>query len=182
LEDCREDLSERTPFQEFSSAILNEAVILAGMANDRADEILTLNGKPRPAGMNLRTVVPDLFSSDPAPAASYDAYAPYSAAWKEYDKLQKLGKGGRSWVLDVAIALFGTTGLFDARRHRKPYELTVFAFVSVLAAYRALRGMHAKSLLAHWRCPRCHAEWPGEKLDKGPQCTLCGLKLHEMWS
>ncbi len=153
------------------------------MANDdRTSEIFTLNGKSQRADVSVRTRAPDLLPRRAVLEPSYDSYAPYAAAWKEYDKLQKTAKAGRAPIVDLALALFGATGLFDPHKPTKSLSRVAFVIALIVVAVRWLHARYAKSLLSHWRCPRCHAEWPGEKLDKGPQCTVCGLKLHQMWA
>jgi hypothetical protein len=114
--------------------------------------------------------------------ATSDAYTPYGAAWKEYDRLQKTAKS--SGVLSMGHGLIGALpglmSLFDPRKHDRPYEAALFVLVIVLAAVQAVRARWAASRLAHWPCPRCHSEWPGKKLQKDPQCNVCGLKLHQL--
>ena len=112
---------------------------------------------------------------------SYDAYSPYAEAWKEFDKLQKLAKGNHAawfhWVWGLVIPALG---ILD--RHRVPKDDAVwfFAFWAVVGGITLLRAQQARSRFAHWPCPRCHAEWPGTKTEKAPQCAVCGLKLHQM--
>ena len=58
--------------------------------------------------------------------------------------------------------------------------MTFLAGFVALGLIQLLQSEHAKKEFARWRCPRCHAEWGGEKLEKEPRCTICGLKLHQM--
>ena len=117
----------------------------------------------------------------PEPVAGVGAYSPYAEAWKEFDKLQKLAKGNHAawfhWVWGLAIPALG---ILD--RHRVPKDDAVwfFAFWAVVGGISLVRAQQARSRFAHWPCPRCHAEWPGTKTEKDPQCAVCGLKLHQM--
>lgn len=111
-----------------------------------------------------------------------DAYSPYAAAWKEFDRLQKAAKSSalgtltHFWVGGVP----GILSLFDPHKHTRTFERALFLGAVVLAATTMVRSRWAVTQLAHWPCPRCHSEWPGKKLEKDPRCAVCGLKLHQL--
>jgi len=116
--------------------------------------------------------------------ATSDAFTPYGAAWKDFDRLQKAAKGG-GWFGFLAQhwwygGFSGIASLFDPHKHSRPLERVIFLTAVVMAVVHAARARWAASRLAHWPCPRCHSEWPGEKLEKGPRCTVCGLKLRQL--
>ena len=177
------------------SAAATCSVILARMAeSDSGGSIFALGRKRRgaDAGTGASAVAPEsgrtLSVLDvgtgvkvPGPVADVDAYSPYAEAWKEFDKLQKLAKGNHAawfhWVWGLVIPALG---ILD--RHRVPKDDAVwfFAFWAVVGGTTLLRAQQARSRFAHWPCPRCHAEWPGTKTEKDPQCAVCGLKLHQM--
>jgi hypothetical protein len=97
--------------------------------------------------------------------ATSDAYTPYGAAWKEYDRLQKAAKGG-GWVSVLTQhwwygGISGIASLFDPHKHDRPFERGIFLVVVVLFALQGLRARWAASRLSHWPCPRCHSECPG---------------------
>lgn len=109
-------------------------------------------------------------------------YSPYAEAWKEYDRLEKQAKGGGAiglthWAWGTLIPLIG---LFMPHRVPRKDSLALVAFLAVLGTMQMLRSQYAKRQLGHWPCPRCHAEWPGKKVEKEPRCAVCGLKLHQM--
>ena len=114
--------------------------------------------------------------------ATSDAFTPYGAAWKEYDRLQKAAKGANAigWVHWAFTVFPGMLSLFDPHKHARPYERSVFLFAAAAFLFQVLRARWAASQLAHWLCPRCHSEWPGKKLEKDPRCAVCGLKLHQL--
>ena len=113
-----------------------------------------------------------------------DAFSPYGAAWKEYDRLQKAAKGG-GWIGFAAQhwwygGISGIASLFDPHKHSRPFERVLFVVALVLLVVHAARARWAASQLEHWLCPRCHSEWPGKKLEKDARCAVCGLKLHQL--
>jgi len=123
----------------------------------------------------------DIGAGVKVPEASTDAYSPYAEKWKEFDKLQKLMKGGKARWLDLLWGVvFPAIGLLD--RHRIPKKGTVWliALGAAVTLAGVVRAWSAKQRFAHWPCPRCHAEWPGTKTEKEPRCAMCGLKLHQM--
>jgi len=117
----------------------------------------------------------------PEPVADVDAYSPYGTAWKEFDKLQKLAKGGKVRWLDVVWSvILPAIGLFDPHHIQKRDKFWLVGAGAAIAVAALLRAQYAKQRFLHWPCPRCHAEWPGTKTEKDPQCAVCGLKLHQM--
>jgi hypothetical protein len=147
---------------------------------DWSGEIFSLDGKLRPAAADVRGRV--AFPEDVAPAD--DPYSPYGAAWKEFDKLQKLAKiSGQFGWLHWAWGIFlPSLGLFDPNRVLKRGSFALFLFFVAAGAFQMVRSQHARNAVVHWPCPRCHAEWPGNKTEKAPRCAVCGLKLHQMWT
>ena len=118
----------------------------------------------------------------PEPETAAHAYLPYAEAWKEFDKLQKRAKGASAlgwihWAWGLAIP--GIPLFMSHRIPRKDSVTFILGFVA-LGLIQLLRSEHAKREFAHWQCPRCHAEWPGNKLEKEPRCAICGLTLHQM--
>ncbi len=111
-----------------------------------------------------------------------DAYSPYGAAWKEFDKLQKAAKsrGLASLTHWWTGGIPGILSLFDPHKHARPFERALFLGALILAVATVVRTRWAASRLAHWPCPRCRSEWPGKKLEKEPRCGVCGLKLHQL--
>jgi hypothetical protein len=98
---------------------------------DWSGEIFSLDGKLRPAATDVRgrVVVPE----DVAPTD--DPYSPYGAAWKEFDKLQKLAKNSgpfawAHWAWGVFSSVAGT-----ARSASGPQE----RLVGVLCGFRGRR-------------------------------------------
>ncbi len=116
------------------------------------------------------------------PEPRTDAYSPYAAAWKEFDKLEKLAKKGGAfgWIHWGWGSMSGVASLFDPHRHTKRVEQALFVAVCMVAVFTMVRARYAASRVTHWPCPRCHTEWPGTKTEKDPQCAMCGLKLHQM--
>jgi hypothetical protein len=113
-----------------------------------------------------------------------DAYSPYAAAWKEFDKLEKLAKGHSPeawihWVWGWVVALIGTVGVYKAS---KKHALMAALAWGALGLFQIVRARNAKERFIHWPCPRCHTEWPGTKTEKENTCKACGLRLHQMCS
>jgi len=121
-------------------------------------------------------------STSRRPGSPFDAYSPYAEKWKEFDKLQKLAKGGGKiqWFHWLWGMVFPALGILDRHRVPKKDAIWIVAFWAALGAVAILRAQAAKSRFLHWPCPRCHAEWPGTKTEKEPRCAMCGLKLHQM--
>jgi hypothetical protein len=120
----------------------------------------------------------------PEPDATGYAYSLYSEAWKEFDRLEKLAKrdGAAGWI-EWAWAwsgIFPALGLFAPHRVPRKDSVTLIVGFAILGVIQLLRSDDAKRQLTHWPCPRCHAEWPGKKLEKEPRCATCGLTLHQM--
>jgi len=105
-------------------------------------------------------------------------YSPYAEKWKEFDRLQVLA-GIPAWADWVAAVLM--TIISDIFVHGiRTTGFTINIAIIIVAGF-ALRWVRSRaSALEHWPCPRCHAEWPGTKTEKAPQCAVCGLKLHQM--
>jgi hypothetical protein len=118
----------------------------------------------------------------PEVSPSAEAYSPYGAMWKEFDKLQKAAKnnGLASLTHWWAGSIPGILSLFDPHKHARPFERALFAGALIIGLATVVRARWAASRLAHWRCPRCRSEWPGKKLEKEPRCAICGLKLHQL--
>ena len=113
--------------------------------------------------------------------ATTDAYSPYAAAWKEFDRLEKSAKGkGFAWGHGLIGVLPGVLSLFDPHKHLRSAERGTFVLIAAAAVLAALRSRWCAMKLAHWPCPRCHTEWPGTKREKVPQCEVCGLRLRQM--
>jgi hypothetical protein len=147
---------------------------------DWSGEIFSLDGKLRPAAADVRgrVAIPE------GVAPTDDPYSPYGAAWKEFDELQKLAKNSgpfawAHWAWGIFLPLLG---LLDQRRVPKKDSLGFFLVFLAAGAFQMIRSQHAKNLILHWPCPRCHAEWPGNKTEKDSRCAVCGLKLHQMWT
>jgi hypothetical protein len=118
----------------------------------------------------------------PEPETTVHAYLPYAEAWKEFDKLEKRAKGATAlgwihWAWGIAVPAIP---LFMSHRIPKKDSLMLIGSLVVLGLIQLLRSEYAKREFTHWRCPRCHAEWPGKKLEKAASCAICGLKLHQM--
>jgi hypothetical protein len=113
-----------------------------------------------------------------------DAFAPYSAAWKEFDRLQRAAKGSGtiSWVHWLITIFPGILSILDPHTHDRFYERLVFLSAAATFLFHAGRARWAKSQLRHWPCPRCHGEWPGDLLEKASRCTTCGLDLHQLFA
>jgi len=116
------------------------------------------------------------------PAALDDAYSPYAAAWKRFEKLQRQAKrgGALGWIHWGWGFLTGPVSLFDPHAHTKMIERAIFVSACAFAVFAAVRARFAASQLEHWPCPRCHGEWPGKKSEKEPRCAVCGLKLGQL--
>jgi hypothetical protein len=158
--------------------------------------IFSLRGIPRGTDVGSGTIVTDtvvgrtLTEADigtgveiPEPVnPTLDAYSPYGAAWKEFDRLQKAAKDrglmtlSRWWFGGIP----GMLSLFDPHKHARLFERALFAGALIWALATVVRSRWAVSQLAPWPCPRWHSEWPGKKLEKDPRCTICGLKLHQL--
>jgi len=52
----------------------------------------------------------------------------------------------------------------------------VFAF-AVLSVITYFHWRKSRDRFLHWPCPRCGAEWPGDKNEKDRACKVCGLRL-----
>lgn len=118
----------------------------------------------------------------PEPETMVHAYLPYARAWSEFDKLQKRAKGATTlgWVHWAAGIILSAIPVFVSHRIPKKDSVTFAVSLMALGLIHLLRSRQARREFAHWRCPRCHAEWPGKKLEKEPRCGICGLKLHQM--
>lgn len=112
----------------------------------------------------------------PEPEATVHAFWPYAKAWGGFDKLQKRAKGatGLGWVHWTWGLVASTIPLFVPHRIPKKDSVTFVVSVLVLGLIHLLRSDHARREFAHWRCPRCHAEWPGKKLEE--RATLRDLR------
>jgi hypothetical protein len=116
-----------------------------------------------------------------ASVAAPEPYSPFADAWKEFDTLQNAVQGrsllrvaGHAALLFVfLLGLFG----FHPSSHVK-YMVSVALGVIVVADiwYSSVMKKHFQ----HWRCPRCHSEWPGQKNKKDLTCKTCGLRLHQL--
>jgi len=105
----------------------------------------------------------------------------YEEAWKEFDKLNAAvhGCGPARWIrsaFDIALLSGAVFGLKFWHEHREVVALVFASYVGFGLAYAQIM----KGRFEHWQCPRCHAEWPGTKKEKGSRCRVCGLKLHEL--
>jgi len=118
----------------------------------------------------------------PEPDATAYAYSPYAEAWKKYDRLEKLAKHGGAvgWIHWAWGGVLPMISLFAPHRVPRKDSLLLLVAFAILGAIQLLRSDYAKRQLTHWRCPRCHSEWPGKKLEKEPRCAVCGLELHQM--
>jgi len=111
-----------------------------------------------------------------------DAFSPYGAAWKEYDRLQKNAKGANAigWVHWTVTMFPGILSIFDPHKHARPFERSVFLFAAATFLFQVIGARWAVSQLEHWPCPRCHSEWPGKNIEKDARCAVCGLNLHQL--
>jgi len=110
----------------------------------------------------------------------FDPRAPYAEAWKEFDKLSATANDGAIITDYVALAL-GVLGAMVADLYTGRHAGLIIGAVPVLIGVAfAARVKRRRSRFEHWPCPRCHAEWPGNKYEKVPQCPSCGLKLHQL--
>jgi len=166
---------------------------VADGANDNDGHyIVTLRGNLERAPVDA-VDPPSVFSAERAlkaneisggvviPEPRTDAYSPYAEAWKQFDRLEKLAKGGAlTWVHWAWGVVFPAIGLFMPHRIPRKNSVMLVIFFAALGAIQLLSSQRAKNRFLHWPCPRCHAEWPGTKTEKDPQCAICGLKLHQM--
>ena len=152
--------------------------------SDWSGQIFSLDGKLRPAVSEIRGYESEAAPGTAFAAPSDDSYSPYGAAWKEFDKLEKgaQSKGVTGWVHWGIGVIPGLMSLFDHHRQARSLERFAFIVAIVAATVGMVRARIYASHLAHWPCPRCHAEWPGKKTEKDPRCAVCGLKLHQNWS
>jgi hypothetical protein len=128
-----------------------------------------------PADIGTGVVIPEPVH------ATIDAYSPYAAAWKEFDRLEKSAKNkGLAWGHGLIGLLPGALSLVDPHKHLRLAERGTFVLIIATVAMQALRSRWDAMKLAHWPCPRCHSEWPGTKREKDPRCAVCGLKLRQM--
>ncbi|HXX20804.1 MAG TPA: hypothetical protein VEJ46_15475 [Candidatus Acidoferrum sp.] len=163
---------------------------------EKGASLFSFGRKARGAGTGAIVVAPDASETHAyrrfsgfdigagvkVPEASTDAYSPYAEKWKEFDKLQKLAKGGGKiqWFHWLWGMIVPALGIVDRHRVPKKDAIWIVAFWAALGAVAILRAQAAKSRFLHWPCPRCGAEWPGTKTEKEPRCAMCGLKLHQM--
>jgi hypothetical protein len=171
------------------------SVILRGVAEQENAPVFSFARRARGVRRGAGTIVVEprsevgLSASDigegvqvPEPETAAHAYLPYAEAWKEFDKLEKRAKGATAlgWIHWAWGAVLPAIGLFVSHRiPRKDSAMLVAGFL-VLGLVQLLRSERAKREFAHWPCPRCHAEWPGKKLEKAASCAICGLQLHQM--
>lgn len=106
-----------------------------------------------------------------------DAQAPYAEAWKKFDSLEQWAKNGAAYEYFMfAVAL--VTGVVGRSEPKLSYPMMIVEVACGVVL--AVIARYARSRFEHWLCPRCHAEWPGKKLEKEPRCAMCGLKLYQM--
>jgi hypothetical protein len=127
----------------------------------------------------------DLFSFERTPRASSAPFAtqqyfPYESVWKDFDKLQKVVRGGGPlrwvmWGFEVSMAVVGMYG-FHLAKGSKPIIVICWGAAGVAELFYQSIG---KNRFLHWKCPRCHNEWPGGKTEKDRRCKGCGLRLHQ---
>jgi hypothetical protein len=128
----------------------------------------------------------DIFSFDRKPAAAYATsdiapYLPYADAWKKFDKLQLevKGRGTFRLIRSAGDIVLYSIGAFSLHRFSKHNWLLILMGWGALVALDLVIATSAKRRFAHWPCPRCHSEWPGNKTDKDRACKVCGLRLHQ---
>jgi len=110
----------------------------------------------------------------------FDPRAPYAEAWKEFDKLRSTMNDG-PLIADYAALALAVLGAMVADLFAKPhFWLIDVAIPGLVAGVIGARVKRRKWRFEHWPCPRCRAEWPGNKYEKVPQCPSCGLKLHQV--
>ncbi len=119
----------------------------------------------------------------PAILAGTEPNHPFADAWKEFDKLQKSAKGGGrlgivKHIAEILIFLV-SLGVIEFHPSKNAKQIIAVAFGAILIA-ELLRVFAAKRRFKHWPCPRCHSEWPGDKKEKDPACTVCGLRLRQL--
>lgn len=139
------------------------------------------------AGMFGKKSGDDVFSFGRAPISAQptfdaEAYSPYAAAWKQFDKLQKEAKGHGSvhWVRLAGEALVFNAGALGYRHGLRKNALSIAGAWAGVALLEAFLWFRRRNQFLHWPCPRCHSEWPGTKTTKDPACKVCGLRLHQL--
>lgn len=105
----------------------------------------------------------------------------FEEAWKEFDRLNNFvhNRGAIKWIrssLDAVLAIGAASGLKVWHQHRPLVILLAAVYFGAVIVYTQIM----KARFIHWRCPRCHSEWPGTKKEKESHCRTCGLRLHEM--
>jgi len=118
----------------------------------------------------------------PLPTFDAEAYSPYAAEWKKFDKLQKeaKGRGSAHWVRVAGEAVVFNAGALGFRHGLRKNALSIVAAWGAVLLLEIFLRQHRKNQFLHWPCPRCHSEWPGTKTDKDTVCKVCGLRLHQL--
>lgn len=109
------------------------------------------------------------------------SHSRFEEAWKEFDRLNNFvhNRGPIKWIrstFDVVLAIGAASGLKFWHHNRTIVILLAAIYFGGVLAYTQIM----KARFIHWRCPRCHSEWPGTKKEKDSRCRTCGLRLHEL--
>lgn len=104
----------------------------------------------------------------------------YDEAWAEFDKLESkrernvISVALRSVELSFAVVSLG--GMVFLKGYRWEI-LAVWLFLFLLELGYKWR---LRSQFVNWQCPRCRTKWPGTAQEKDSECSVCGLRLHQL--
>ncbi|HKS81882.1 MAG TPA: hypothetical protein VJR23_10300 [Candidatus Acidoferrales bacterium] len=128
-----------------------------------------------------------ILSLNQTPAARYAAnalsvappYLPYSSAWQEFKMLEKANRGQRVNLLHMMTTILTGFGTLFGFHYEKSSRVEFLIGFLALLAFTYFHWRKSRDRFLHWPCPRCGAEWPGDKTQKDSKCKICGLRLYQ---
>lgn len=128
-----------------------------------------------------------ILSLNQTPAARYVAnalsaappYQPYSLAWQEFRKLEKANRGRRFKLLHLGFTFLTGFGTMFGVHYAKTSKIEILVAFVALSAFTFFHWRKSHYHFLHWPCPRCGAEWSGDKNEKDRACKMCGLRLYQ---